>query len=201
MKNKKIPGKKLRDKILDMQEQYVMPCVEAWHDILFVKGRGSSLFDSEEKEYIDCFSGVAVINIGHCHPQVIKAVNEQLKKLTHLSTLYITEAMPKLAKRLAEITPMKNKNIKSFFCNSGTEANEHAITLAKKATGKREVISLQCGFYGRGGTTAGLTGIGKRAVGIELPGEDLAGVKEDGMALCGVAHGIRARFVVPVPTV
>ena len=166
MSNKKLSGKKLRDKILAMQKQYVMPCVEAWHDILFMKGHGSILIDSEGKEYVDCFSGVAVINIGHCHPQVIKAVNEQLKKLTHLSTLYITEAMPKLAKRLAEIAPMKNKNIKSFFCNSGTEANEHAITLAKKATKKHEVISLQCGFYGRGGTTAGLTGIGSWRAGL-----------------------------------
>ena len=149
-----------------------MPCVEAWHDILFVKGKGSFLLDSEGKEYLDCFSGVAVVNIGHCHPQVIKAVNKQLEKLTHLSTLYYTEAMPRLAKRLAEIAPIKNKQIKSFFCNSGTEANEHSITLAKKATGKHEIISLQCGFYGRGGATAGLTGIGSWRAGLGplLPG-------------------------------
>lgn len=172
MSNKKPSRKYSKDEIIDMQKQYVMPCVEAWHDILFVKGQGSSLFDSEGREYLDCFSGVAVVNIGHCHPQVVKAVNAQLEKLTHLSTLYYTEPMPLLAKRLAELAPMASKKIKSFFCNSGTEANEHAVTLAKKATGKNEIISLQCGFYGRGGTTAGLTGLGSWRAGLGpfLPG-------------------------------
>ena len=164
--------KSLKDEILELQAKYVMPCVEAWHDILFVKGKGTFLLDSEGKEYLDCFSGVAVVNIGHCHPQVVSAVKKQIEKLTHLSTLYITEAMPLLAKRLAQIGPMKNKKIKSFFCNSGTEANEHAVTLAKKATDKHEIISLQCGFYGRGGATAGLTGIGSWRAGLGpfLPG-------------------------------
>jgi 4-aminobutyrate aminotransferase-like enzyme len=163
---KKNNGKKQKEKVIAMQKKYIMPCVEAWHDILFMKGKGSTLTDSEGKEYVDCFSGVAVVNVGHCHPKIIKAVNDQIEKLTHLSTLYITAAMPILAKKLAEIVIMKNKNIQSFFCNSGTEANEHAITLAKKATGKHEIISLQCGFYGRGGTTAGLTGIGSWRAGL-----------------------------------
>jgi 4-aminobutyrate aminotransferase-like enzyme len=160
-------GEKLRNEIIEMQKEYITPCVEAWHDILFVKGKGSKLYDSEGKEYIDCFGGVAVINIGHCHPKVIDAIEKQLKNLTHLSTLYYTEAMPRLAKSLSEIAPMDGKNIKkSFFCNSGTEANEHAVTLAKKATGKNELLSLQCGFYGRAGTTAGLTGLGGWRAGL-----------------------------------
>ncbi len=161
MSPKNQSGEALKNEIIEMQKQYIIPCVEAWHDILFVKGRGSKLYDSEGKEYIDCFGGVAVINIGHCHPKIIEAINKQLKNLTHLSTLYYTEAMPRLAKSLSEIAPMDgNKIKKSFFCNSGTEANEHAVTLAKKATGKNEILSLQCGFYGRAGTTAGLTGLG-----------------------------------------
>jgi 4-aminobutyrate aminotransferase-like enzyme len=160
-------GKDLKNEIIEMQRQYVTPCVEAWHDILFVKGYGSKLYDSEGKEYIDCFGGVAVVNIGHCHPKVIEAVDKQLRELTHLSTLYYTEAMPRLAKHLSEIAPMDRKKAKkSFFCNSGTEANEHAVTLAKKATGKNEILSLQCGFYGRAGTTAGLTGLGAWRAGL-----------------------------------
>lgn len=167
MQPKNKSGVTLRNEIMEMQKEYVTPCVEAWHDILFVKGKGSNLYDSEGKEYIDCFGGVAVINIGHCHPKVIEAVDTQLKNLTHLSTLYYTEGMPRLAKILSEIAPMDSENKKkSFFCNSGTEANEHAITLAKKATGKTEILSLQCGFYGRSGTTAGLTGLGSWRLGL-----------------------------------
>ena len=115
--------KNLKDEILELQAQYIMPCVEAWHDILFVKGKGTFLLDSEGKEYLDCFSGVAVVNIGHCHPQVVSAVNNQLEKLTHLSTLYITEAMPRLAKRLAQIGLLKNKNIKKFYDSPDTKWN------------------------------------------------------------------------------
>lgn len=151
----------LGESIIEMQKKYVMPCVEVWHDILFVKGKGSKVYDSNGKEYLDCFGGVAVVNIGHCHPHVIEAVQKQLTELNHLSTLYYTEYMPRLAKRLSEISPIDGNNVKkSFFCNSGTEANEHAVTLAKKATGKSEMLSMQCGFYGRGGITMGLTGLG-----------------------------------------
>jgi 4-aminobutyrate aminotransferase-like enzyme len=158
---------------IELQKKYVMPCVEVWHDILFVKGKGSTLYDSKGKKYLDCFGGVAVVNIGYCHPKVIKAIDKQITKLNHLSTLYYTECMPQLAKRLSEVAPIDGKSPKkSFFCNSGTEANEHAITLAKKATGKSEMISLQCGFYGRGGITMGLTGIGawRSGLGPFIPG-------------------------------
>jgi 4-aminobutyrate aminotransferase-like enzyme len=152
---------------IELQKKYVMPCVEAWHDIVFTRGNGSKLYDSKGKEYLDCFGGVAVVNIGHCHPHVIEAVQEQISKLNCLSTLYITENMPKLAKRLSAITPIDGNNVKkSFFCNSGTEANEHAVTLAKKATGRSEMLSLQCGFYGRGGITMGLTGLGSWRSGL-----------------------------------
>lgn len=124
--------KTLKDEIVNLQRKYIMPCVEVWLDILFVEGRGAVLRDSERREYIDCFAGVSVVNVGHCHPKVINAVKEQVEKLTHLSTLYYTEPMPRLAEKLSEIVSIgRDKMKKSFFCNSGTEANEHAITLAK----------------------------------------------------------------------
>jgi len=161
------PKKLSTENTIGLQKKYVMPCVEAWHDIVFTRGKGSKLYDSKGKEYLDCFGGVAVVNIGHCHPHVIAAVQEQISKINCLSTLYYTENMPKLAKRLSEITPIDGNNAKkSFFCNSGTEANEHAVTLAKKATGRSEMLSLQCGFYGRGGITMGLTGLGSWRSGL-----------------------------------
>jgi len=163
----------LRDKVIQTQKSYVMPCVDVWHDIVFVSGKGCVLTDTEGRDYIDCFAGVAVVNAGHCHPRVVKAVKDQVEKITHLSTLYYTVPMGELAKRLSEIVPIDRGRVKkSFFCNSGTEANEHAVTLAKKYTKKNEAIGLQCGFYGRGGTTMALSGLGawRAGLGPFMPG-------------------------------
>lgn len=158
--------------VIRMQEQYLMKSVEAWNDKVFVKGQGSTLWDIEGQEYLDCFSGVAVINIGHAHPKMVAAVQDQVTKLTHLSTLYRTVPMPLLAKKLAEIAPMDRGKAKSFFCNSGTEANEHAITLARIASKKFEIFGLQNGFYGRGGFTMSITGLGawRSGLGPFMPG-------------------------------
>jgi 4-aminobutyrate aminotransferase len=163
----------LKDRVIQIQKSYVMPCVDVWHDIVFVNGKGSVLTDTDGREYIDCFAGVAVVNAGHCHPKVVKAVKDQVEKITHLSTLYYTVPMGELAKKLSEMVPIERGKIKkSFFCNSGTEANEHAVTLAKKYTKKNEVIGLQCGFYGRGGITMGLSGLGawRAGLGPFMPG-------------------------------
>lgn len=165
--------KKLKEEVIQTQKTYVMPCVDVWHDIVFVDGKGATLKDTEGKEYIDCFAGVAVVNAGHCHPKVVKAVKEQVEKITHLSTLYYTVPMGTLAKRLSDMVPIQPGKVKkSFFCNSGTEANEHAATLAKKYTKKSEVIGLQCGFYGRGGLTMGISGLGawRAGLGPFMPG-------------------------------
>lgn len=158
--------------VIRMQEQYLMKSVEAWNDKVFVKGQGSTLWDIEGQEYLDCFSGVAVINIGHAHPKMVAAVQDQVTKLTHLSTLYRTVPMPLLAKKLAEIAPMDRGKAKSFFCNSGTEANEHAIMLARIASKKFEIFGLQNGFYGRGGFTMSITGLGawRSGLGPFMPG-------------------------------
>ena len=163
----------LKETVIETQKQYVMPCIETWADVVFVDGKQATLIDTEGKHYIDCFAGVAVVNAGHCHPKVVKAVKDQVEKITHLSTLYYTVPMGALAKKLSEIVPIEKGTIKkSFFCNSGTEANEHAVTLAKKYTKKNEAIGLQCGFYGRGGMTMGLSGLGawRAGLGPFMPG-------------------------------
>ncbi|MEM2921763.1 MAG: aspartate aminotransferase family protein [Candidatus Bathyarchaeia archaeon] len=165
--------KSLKDEIIDLQKKYLMPCVDVWHEIVFIKGEGATLEDTEGKKYLDCFAGVSVVNAGHRHPKIVKAVKDQLDKITHLSTLYYTEPMPRLAKMLSDIAPMDRGNAKkTFFCNSGTEANEHAVTLAKKYTKKNEIIGLQCGFYGRGGLTMSLSGLGawREGLGPFMPG-------------------------------
>ena len=152
--------------VLELQERYLMKSVEAWNDKIFVQGHGAVVTDLEGQEYIDCFSGVSVLNVGHTHPKVVEAVCDQMKKLTHLSTLYRTVPMPLLARKLSELSPTDPGKAKVFFCNSGTEANEHALTLARIATGKFELLGLQNGFYGRGGLTMSLTGMGSWRAGL-----------------------------------
>jgi len=157
---------------IELQNKYLMKSVEAWNDKVFIKGKGVTVIDIEGNEYLDCFSGVSAMNIGHAHPKVAEAVCDQMRKITHLSTLYRTVPMPVLARKLSGIAPMDKGKAKIFFCNSGTEANEHALTLSRIATKKFEMIGLQNGFYGRGGMTMGLTGMGtwRTGLGPFMPG-------------------------------
>ncbi len=152
--------------ILDLQNRYLMKSVEAWNEKVFVEGHGAVVTDLEGQEYLDCFSGISVLNVGHSHPKVVEAVCDQVRKLSHLSALYRTVPMPLLARKLSVLSPMDRGKAKLFFCNSGTEANEHALTLARIATGRFELLGLQNGFYGRGGLTMSLTGLGSWRTGL-----------------------------------
>jgi len=154
-------AKSLKEEVNELHEKYIMPCVHSWHDVVFVEGHGTTLKDSEGKEYLDCFAGVAVVNAGHCHPKIVKAVKDQAERLTHLSSLFQTAPEAYLAKKISDSIPFeKGTPKKVYFCNSGSEANDHAITLAKKYSHKFEIISLQNGYHGRTGSTISATGIG-----------------------------------------
>lgn len=122
-----------------------------------VKGEGQYLFDSTDRKYLDFFAGVSVINAGHCHPEITERICRQVKTLQHVCNIYLTQPMLELAEKLAEITPGRLQ--KSFFCNSGTEANEGALLLAKIATGRSELLGLQDGLCGRTYLTMSLTGL------------------------------------------
>jgi predicted acetylornithine/succinylornithine family transaminase len=115
--------------------------------VSFVKGRGLRLFDSSGKEYLDFASGISVNALGHCHPAITKAIEEQCGKFLHISNLYPNRPQIKLAQKMLSLT----KFDKAFFCNSGAEANEAAIKFARKYfSGKRiEIISFVHGFHGR----------------------------------------------------
>jgi predicted acetylornithine/succinylornithine family transaminase len=116
----------------------------------FVRGEGARLWDSEGKEYLDFLAGISVCSVGHCHPAVVEAVREQVGRLTHTSNLYLTEAGVRLAERLCT----SSLGGKAFLCNSGTEANECAIKLARKHAHLRgisdpEIVVLEGAFHGR----------------------------------------------------
>jgi acetylornithine/N-succinyldiaminopimelate aminotransferase len=139
--------------IMDMDKEYVMQTYGR-QPIALVRGKGSVVWDVDGKSYIDCVAGIAVNNVGHANPVVAEAISNQAKKLIHISNLYYSEEQVTLAKLLSKVSPHE----KSFFCNSGAEANEGAIKLARKHTGKGEIIAMNNSFHGRTITTITATG-------------------------------------------
>ncbi|MCF7848205.1 MAG: aspartate aminotransferase family protein [Kiritimatiellales bacterium] len=149
------------NEIAVMHKQYVMPTYAP--GLALVKGKGTKVWDAEGNEYLDFLAGIAVTNIGHCHPAMVKAVQEQVATLVHVSNIYYNEKQPQLAKSLAEKSGIAGA--KCFFCNSGAEANEGLIKLARlwgSATGKYEIITMRQSFHGR--TLATLTATGQEKV-------------------------------------
>lgn len=113
--------------------------------IAIVEGKGTEVFDSTGKRYLDFTSGIAVCALGHAHPVLVKAIQEQSEKLWHISNLFQSPGQEKLAETLVEDLHLSH----AFFCNSGAEANEAAIKLARKHTGKHKIIVFQQSFHGR----------------------------------------------------
>jgi acetylornithine/N-succinyldiaminopimelate aminotransferase len=111
----------------------------------FVRGQGALLWDAEGNEYLDFQTGLAVNSLGHCHPAVAEAIREQAERLIHVGNLFYSEPSLRLAKRLAE----SSLGGKVHFANSGTEANEAALKLARKAKQQGTIVSVHGGFHGR----------------------------------------------------
>jgi 4-aminobutyrate aminotransferase-like enzyme len=147
------------DEILQKKRDYLIPCVYHFYKqpMQLVRGEMQYLYDQTGKQYLDCFAGVSVVNCGHCNPEITKAICEQVTTLQHTTTIYLTQNIVNLAERLASLTPGGLQ--KSFFCASGTEANEGAALLASIYTGKHEFISLRQGLHGRTKLTMSLTGL------------------------------------------
>lgn len=161
------------EELIQETAQYLMQTY-ARLPISIVRGRGSKVYDLEGREYLDFVAGIAVNVLGHCHPDVVAAIHKQAVHLLHASNLYYTEPQTKLAKMLVEHSFAD----KVFFCNSGAEANEAAIKLArryahKKYGGERyEIITMLQSFHGRTMATLSATGQEKVQKGFEplLPG-------------------------------
>ncbi len=144
--------------ILADRERFLFPCAPPYYDepIVIADGKGLNVIDSEGREYLDFFSGILTTGIGHCHPEVVARVREQVGRIGHTSTLYVTEPHVAYARRLAELTP-GDLNL-SFLTNSGTEAVETAIMLAHMYTGRSEIIALRYGYSGRSMLATNMTG-------------------------------------------
>jgi acetylornithine/N-succinyldiaminopimelate aminotransferase len=130
--------------IVQLDEKYVMRTYRR-EPVVLVRGEGALVWDIEGRRYIDCVAGIAVNIVGHCHPYVVEAIKKQVEKLIHISNLYYNELQPVLAMELSKRSGMD----KFFFCNSGTEAVEASLKLARKKSGKRDIIAARGSFHGR----------------------------------------------------
>ena len=163
----------LTNELLEFSKKYIMNTYNRF-PVVFIKGRGAKLFDSDNREYLDFVAGIAACNLGHCHPKVTVAFQKQAQRLVHISNLYHNEPQIKLAKLLVE----NSFADKAFFCNSGAEANEAAIKLVRKYAKEKlnrnrfEIITMEKSFHGRTMATITATGQEKVQKGFEplLPG-------------------------------
>ena len=134
---------------VQQHKDYLFPAVTMYYQepLALDHGKGMYVWDESDNKYLDCFGGVLVTSVGHCHPHVTEAIVDQVGKLNHSSTLYANRPQSQLAAKLAEITPGQLE--KSFFTNSGTEADETATMAAKLYTGRQEIITLRHSYSGR----------------------------------------------------
>jgi predicted acetylornithine/succinylornithine family transaminase len=170
-----------------LSEKYVAHTY-ARYPVLLVRGKGTRVWDLEGEEYLDFVSGLGVCSLGHCHPKVIKAIQDQAERLIHVSNLYYIEPQIQLASLLCKHSFAD----KVFFCNSGAEANEGAFKLARKYAKEKmgkdryEIITMERSFHGRTLATLTATGQEKFHKGYEplmpgfkyVPFNDLGAVKK-----------------------
>ena len=153
--------------IINLTSKYIANTYNRF-PIAITKGKGCRVWDADGKEYLDFVAGLAVCNLGHCHPKVVKAIQEQAEKLIHISNLYHIEPQAQLAELLC-----KNSFAdKAFFCNSGAEANEAAIKLTRKyfkdkGENRFQIITMEKSFHGRTMATLAATGQKKFQQGFE----------------------------------
>ena len=138
-----------KKEIIDKQKKYLFSCVATYYDepLVVDHAKDQYVYDADGKEFLDFFGGILTVSVGHCNEKVTQAIDEQTHKVQHMSTLYANEPQVLLAEKLAQITPGRLE--KSFFTNSGTEANETAFAAAKHATGRFEIVTLRHSYSGR----------------------------------------------------
>ena len=133
-----------RDKLMKRESEAIIQTYTR-QKVVLVRGSGAKVWDSDGKEYLDFVAGIAVNNVGHCHPVVVEAIKRQAETLIHTSNLYYTENQVLLAEELKKLTGMK----RAYFCNSGAESVEAALKLTRRATGKSKIVAAVGSFHGR----------------------------------------------------
>jgi 4-aminobutyrate aminotransferase len=169
-----------KKEIYEKHKKYLVPCVANYYKepLVLDHGKGKYLYDIDGKEYLDFFGGIVTISVGHCDDEITSKTYEQMKKLQHTSTLYPNVPIVSLAEKLAGITPGRLQ--KSFFTNSGTEAIETAILLARLYTKSHEVIALRHCYSGSSLLAMNITAHGNWRLGDSL----VPGIKHAHNAYC-----------------
>lgn len=161
-----------KQEIILANQRYLFPCVFHFfkEPLVVERAKDQFVWDADGNQYLDFFGGIVTISVGHCNETVNRKVAEQMEKLQHVSTVFATEPQAALAERVAGLTP-GGKLTKSFFTNSGTEANETAILAARCYTGSHEVVALRHSYHGRSALAMSATGQGTwRLGGAPEPG-------------------------------
>jgi acetylornithine aminotransferase/acetylornithine/N-succinyldiaminopimelate aminotransferase len=148
----------LSDEIVASEEQYQLATYKKM-PVVAERGEGVWIFTNDGERYLDLYGGHAVAGTGHCHPHVVSAIKNQADQLLFYSNLVYSEARAQAAEKLVSIAP--DSLTKAFFCNSGTEANENAMRMARMATGRENVITFGGGFHGRTADAISATFLGK----------------------------------------
>ena len=139
-------------------KEFLFPAVAMYYQepLALVRGEGFHVWDDQDNKYLDCFGGVLTVCVGHNNPKVTEAIINQVKSIQHTSTLYANKPQSDLAEKLYQITPGNLK--KSFFTNSGTEADDTAVHAAKLATGRHEIVVLRHSYSGRSASSLSAMG-------------------------------------------
>lgn len=148
-----------REEVLAMRREYANPALFTLYrdPLMIVEGQMQYLFDETGRRYLDMFAGIVTVSCGHCHPRVLQRVREQMETLQHTTTIYLHPGMPALAKKLASKMP-PGLDV-TYFVNSGSEANDLAITMARLYTGNTDVVAVRNGYHGGSPSTMGLTSL------------------------------------------
>ncbi len=155
-----------KDEIILANREYLFPAVFHYYKepLVVARAKNQYVWDADGNRYLDFFGGIVTVSVGHCNEQVNERVHRQLDTLQHVSTVFANEPQAALAKKIASITP-GGKLTKSFFTNSGTEANEVAVLTARCYTGNTEIVALRHSYHGRSGMALSATGQGAYRLG------------------------------------
>jgi len=146
-----------REEVLAARSRYANPALFTFYrePLMIVEGKMQYLFDETGRRYLDLFAGIVTVSCGHCHPKVVARVREQTETLQHTTTIYLHPGMPRLAEKLASKMP-PGLDV-TYFVNSGSEANDLAVTMARLYTGNTDVIAVRNGYHGGSPSAMGLT--------------------------------------------
>ena len=146
-----------RDEVLAMRREFTSPAIFTIYrePLMIVEGHMQYMWDETGKRYLDMFAGIVTVSCGHCHPKVTQAIKDQIDTIQHTTTIYLHPNFPVLAKKLASKLP-KGLDV-TYFTNSGSEANDLAITMARLFTGNHDVIALRNAYHGGSPSAMGLT--------------------------------------------